>query len=126
MNVDGIIFSGVEKMDDEELANLTIEKLILDGALEIGGIDTENGEILYNFTNKLKDVMPELYNEHLNFVNAEIMYLWERGFLSIEDFTEENPRVRVTDKAHNNEEISKLPKDRQRSLEEIKRILKVV
>lgn len=113
-------------MDDEELANKTIEKLILDGALEIGGIDVENGEILYNFTNKLKDVMPELYNEHLNFVNAEIMYLWERGFVSIDDFAEANPRVRVTDKAYNAEEISKLPKDRQRSLQEIKRILKVV
>lgn len=126
MNVDGIIFSGVEKMDDEELANLTIEKLILEGALEIGGIDVENGEILYNFTNKLKEVMPELYNEHLNFVNSEIMWLWERGFVSIDDFTQDNPRVMITDKALNSEEISKLPKDRQRSLEEIKRILKVV
>lgn len=126
MSVVGIKLNGEEKMDDEELANKTIEKLILDGALEIGGIDVENGEILYNFTNKLKDVMPELYNEHLNFVNAEIMYLWERGFVSIEDFAESNPRVRVTDKALNSEEISKLPKDRQRSLEEIKRILKVV
>jgi len=126
MSVDGTTFSGEEKMDDEELANKTIEKLILEGALEIGGIDVENGEILYNFTNKLKDVMPELYNEHLNFVNAEIMYLWERGFVSIENFVEENPRVRVTDKALNAEEISKLPKDRQRSLDEIKRILKVV
>lgn len=126
MNVDGIIFSGVEKMDDEELANLTIEKLILEGALEIGGIDVENGEILYNFTNKLKEIMPELYNEHLNFVNSEIMWLWERGFVSIDDFTQDNPRVMITDKALNSEEISKLPKDRQRSLEEIKRILKVV
>ena len=122
----GIKFNGAEKMDDEELANKTIEKLILDGALEIGGIDVENGEILYNFTNKLKDVMPELYNEHLNFVNAEIMYLWERGFVSIEDFVEQNPRVRITDKANDQQEISKLPKERQRSLEEIKRILKVV
>jgi len=113
-------------MDDEELANLTIEKLILEGALEIGGIDVENGEILYNFTNKLKEVMPELYNEHLNFVNSEIMWLWERGFVSIDDFTQDNPRVMITDKALNSEEISKLPKDRQRSLEEIKRILKVV
>jgi hypothetical protein len=126
MNVVGIIFSGEEKMDEEELVDQTIERLILDGALEIGGVDVENGEILYNFTDKLKDVMPELYNEHLNFVNAEIMYLWERGFISIEDFSEENPRVMVTDKAFNDEEISHLPKDRQRSLEEIKRILKVV
>jgi hypothetical protein len=110
-------------MNEEDL---TIEKLILDGALEVGGIDVESGEILYNFTNKLKDVMPELYNEHLNFVNSEIMYLWEHGFLTIEDLGDENPKVNLSLKAFNQEEISKLPKDRQRSLEEIKRILKVV
>ena len=126
MSVAGIISNGEEKMDDYDIENAVIDKLILEGALEIGGIDVENGEILYNFTNKLKEIMPELYNEHLNFVNSEIMWLWERGFVSIDDFTQDNPRVMVTDKALNSEEILKLPKDRQRSLEEIKRILKVV
>jgi hypothetical protein len=126
MSVAGIISNGEEKMDDYDIENAVIDKLILEGALEIGGIDVENGEILYNFTNKLKEIMPELYNEHLNFVNSEIMWLWERGFVSIDDFTQDNPRVMVTDKAFNSEEILKLPKDRQRSLEEIKRILKVV
>jgi hypothetical protein len=113
-------------MSEDDIENAVIDKLILEGALELGGIDMENGEILYTFTDKLKEIMPELYNEHLNFVNGEIMYLWERGFLSINDFAEENPKVRVTDKAFNDLEILKLPKDRQRSLEEIKRILKVV
>ena len=126
MSVDGTTFSGEEKMDDYDIENAVIDKLILEGALEIGGIDVENGEILYNFTNKLKEIMPELYNEHLNFVNSEIMWLWERGFVLIDDFTQYNPRVMITDKSLNAEEISKLPKDRQRSLEEIKRILKVV
>ena len=126
MSVAGIISNGEEKMDDYDIENAVIDKLILEGALEIGGIDVENGEILYNFTNKLKEIMPELYNEHLNFVNSEIMWLWERGFVSIDDFTQDNPRVMLTDKALNSEEILKLPKDRQRSLEEIKRILKVV
>jgi hypothetical protein len=126
MSVDGTTFSGEEKMDDYDIENAVIDKLILEGALEIGGIDVENGEILYNFTNKLKEIMPELYNEHLNFVNSEIMWLWERGFVLIDDFTQDNPRVMITDKSLNAEEISKLPKDRQRSLEEIKRILKVV
>lgn len=103
-----------------------IEALILNGALEVGGIDIASGEILYTFTNKLKEVMPELYNEHLNFVNSEIMYLWEHGFLSIDDFADNNPKVMTTDKAFSEEEIAKLPRERQRSLEEIKRILRVV
>ena len=31
-----------------------IEELILSGALEVSGIDIDSGEMLYNFTDKLK------------------------------------------------------------------------
>jgi hypothetical protein len=110
-------------MNEEDLI---IEKLILDGALEFGGIDATSGEILYTFTNKLKQIMPELYKEHLNFVNSEIMYFWEFGFVSIDDLADENPRVTLTLKAYDKDKIKELPADKQRSLEEIKRILKVV
>lgn len=110
-------------MSEEDIA---IDKLILEGALEVGGIDIESGEILYNFTDKLKEVMPELYNEHLNFVNSEIMYLWETGFLSIESLLDDNPKVNLTLKAYDTDKIKELPLDKQRSLQEIKRILKVV
>lgn len=110
-------------MNSEEL---NIENLILSGALEFGGIDIETGEILYNFTDKLKQVMPELYNEHLNFVNSEIMYLWEHGYLSLEYGKNDMPIVRVDKKALDDEEVAKLSKDKQRSLREIMQILKVV
>lgn len=106
--------------------DLVIEQLILDGALEFGGIDVASGEILYTFTNKLKEIMPELYNEHLNFVNSEIMYLWEFGFLSIENLADKNPKVTLTVKAYDQDKIKELSPDKQRSLYEIKRILKVV
>lgn len=106
--------------------DLTIEKLILSGALEVGGIDPETGEFLYNFTNKLKDISPTLYKEHNNFVNSEIMYLWERGFLNIDDLAGSEPIVSVTQKCFDKEAIETLNKDKQRSLEEIMRILKVI
>jgi hypothetical protein len=35
-----------------------IDKLILDNALEVVGIDKSNGEFLYAFTPKIKEVMP--------------------------------------------------------------------
>ncbi len=110
-------------MNEEDLI---IEKLILEGALEFGGVDVNTGEILYTFTSKLKKIMPELYNEHLNFVNSEIMYFWEFGFVSIDDLADENPKVTLTLKAYDQDKIKELPADKQRSLEEIKRILKVV
>jgi uncharacterized PurR-regulated membrane protein YhhQ (DUF165 family) len=57
-----------------------IDELILTGALEIAGIDSTTGEFLYSVTPKLKDIMPELYQEHIDNVNKDIMALWEHGF----------------------------------------------
>ena len=100
-----------------------INKLILDNALEVVGIDKSNGEFLYAFTPKIKDVMPELYKDHLNTVNSEIMILWEKGFLNV-DFFEEDPVVTLTDKAFIKEEVDRLSRQELWSLEEIKRLLK--
>lgn len=100
-----------------------VDYLILHKALEVVGVDSETGELLYGFTAKMKEIMPELYHEHLNHVNAEIMALWEKGFLNV-DLLQEEPSVTLTKKAFNKEEISKLPKDKQWGLEEIKRLLR--
>ena len=52
-----------------------IDDLILTGALEIAGIDSNTGEFLYSVTPKHKDIMPELYQEHIDNVNKDIMIL---------------------------------------------------
>ena len=100
-----------------------MDKLILSGALQIAGLDSETGEFLYQFTPKLKEISPQLYNEHINHVNGELMRLWEKGFLNI-NFIEENPKVTLTEKALNPDELSKLSKDDRWGIEEIKRLLK--
>jgi hypothetical protein len=100
-----------------------IDKLILDNALEVVGIDNTNGEFLYAFTSKIKEVMPDLYEDHLNSVNSEIMILWEKGYLNV-DFLADDPSVSLTDKAFINEELKKLSRQELWSLEEIKRLLK--
>ena len=38
-----------------------IDYLLLNGGLEVVGLDSDNGEFLYAFTPKIKDLMPELY-----------------------------------------------------------------
>jgi hypothetical protein len=105
--------------DEEEI----IDKLLLENALEVVGIDKSNGEFLYAFTPKIKEVMPELYKDHLDFVNSEIMVLWEKGYLNV-DFLSDDPEVTVTDKAFIQKELDKLSKQELWSLEEIKRLLK--
>ena len=108
-------------MDESE--QKMMDKLILSGALQVAGIDNETGEFLYQFTPKLKDVSPELYHEHVNHVNGELMRLWENGFLNI-NFMDENPIVTLTEKAFDKAEINKLSKEDKWGIEEIKRILK--
>ncbi len=100
-----------------------IEDLILNGALEIAGIDIKTGEPVYNFTNKLKDVSPELDNEIKTFFSQEMMFLWENGFIEM-DVTEKDPIVNLTPKAFDIEEVSKLDKEKQYTLKDIVRQLK--
>lgn len=99
-----------------------IEDLILQGALEVAGIDLETGEPLYNFTHKLKTINPALHNEFSKYFSSETMALWEYGFLDM-DITNINPVVRVTKKAFDPESVAKLSKGHQYTLKEIIRVL---
>lgn len=102
--------------------NDEIEKLILAGGLQVAGVD-EKGELLYQFTSKIEHINKDLYNDHLNFVNSEVMKLWETGFVNIDLFAKE-PIVTLTPKAFLPDAISILTDQQKWSLEEIKRILK--
>jgi hypothetical protein len=109
-------------MDNED--QKIIDMLVLSGALQMAGINEKTGEILYQFTPKLKEVMPDLYHEHLNYVNSEIMGLWEKGFVNV-DLMSDSPIVTITEKALIQDEINQLSKSDQWAIEEIKRILRV-
>ena len=103
--------------------NEMIEKLILDGGLEVAGVDSEDGSLLYSFTPKIKELMPELYDDHMNSVNAEILSLWERGYVDI-DFLSKDPIVTLTEKSFDKVEVSKLTKREKWSIDELKRLLR--
>lgn len=106
-------------MNEEDV---TIEKLILNGGLETAGIDEETGEILYSFTPKIEKLMPDLYKEHLNEVNAGVMNLWENGFVNIDLFSKD-PIITLTEKAFDKESIKGLSKSQKWNLLEIIRLL---
>lgn len=100
-----------------------IDYLILNNGIEVVGVDSETGEFLYAFTPKIKEIMPELYKDHLDHVNRNVLKLWENGFLNI-DFMQEDPIISLTKKALNPSEVAQLSKNDQWSLEEVKRLLK--
>jgi len=100
-----------------------IEELILNGSLEFSGIDQDSGEIMYTFTNKLKDFSRDLQNEVNLYFSQEMMQLWEYGFIDM-DVTDNNPIVSLTEKAFDNEEVKKLKTNNKMTLKEVLRVLK--
>ena len=101
-----------------------IEKLILNGGLETVGVDQETGEFLYSFTPKIAKLMPDLYEEHLNDVNNQIMNLWEKGFVDLNLF-ESDPNITLTEKSLNPDSLMTLSKQERWNLLEIMRLLKL-
>lgn len=109
----------MKESSDSEIIN----KLILNGGLEVSAMDQDTGEILYSFTPKIKELMPDLYEEHIQTVNQEVMNLWEKGFLEI-DLFQSDPMITITEKALNKKYVGTLSKQEQWSLLEIIRLLK--
>lgn len=107
-------------MTPDEAAELALVNLIDKGAVAFEGFD-EDGEPLYRFTEKLQDVAPDLHKMHTEMLNVEIMALWEKGFVDM-DLFEENPIVKLTDKAFNKTSINELNDHLQKFLKEIKRV----
>jgi len=100
----------------------SIEELILSGVIEVSGVDSNTGEFLYSFTNKLHDVMPGYINERLDVIKSEMNFFLELGFLEVNDPDAENPIIFLTDKAFDEEEVEKLSPNKQKSLGKIKRL----
>ena len=103
--------------EDEE-----IERLILLGALEPAGVDEKTGEFLYNFTDKLANINPELHKDISLHLHTETMYLWSHGFLNM-DVTSSNPIIKLGPKAFDLNAIGLLEKNKRLVFERIKKVL---
>ena len=99
-----------------------IEKLILQGGMETVGVDEETGELLYSFTPKIKNLMPDLYHEHITDVNSCIMKLWEMGFVDIDLFAPD-PIITLSKKCFDRIEVEGLSKKDRWNLFELIRLL---
>jgi hypothetical protein len=87
-----------------------IEELILEGAVEVSGIDSETGEFLYSFTEKIHEVAPEIARESQDLFNRYMYVLWEKGFIHM-DIDSKNPMVSLLPKCFIEEEVAGLSKD---------------
>jgi hypothetical protein len=101
-----------------------VEYLILNGYVEVAGIDPETQEFLYSFTDEARNTVPGLQQQLNEEFYELIVYLWEHGFISM-DIESESPRVALTPKALNQYEVSKLPQAYRHALMTIIEALRI-
>jgi hypothetical protein len=104
-----------------EQEDLIFIDLVEQGAIEYAGLN-EEGEAIYNFTDKLKDINPDLFDIHQTQLNREVMFLWEQGFITV-DLLQDNPDVGLTEKSFDEKSVEMLDDIYKTVLKEIKRIL---
>lgn len=101
-----------------------LDEMILDGLVEVAGLDADTGEMLYSFTSKAAEVIPTLAAEAEKFFQKVIMYFWENGFILM-DVTEESPTVTVTEKALDPAEVENLSVEYRQALNLILEALRI-
>jgi membrane protease subunit (stomatin/prohibitin family) len=69
----------VEKSEDNDLFNYYMEI----GAIELSGID-ESGEIVFKVTDTAKDMAPELWKAHTDYVDDTLLELYSKDLISVE------------------------------------------
>lgn len=102
----------------EDFDDNMLEKLILDGMVEFAGLDKRTGEMLYSFTDKAIQSDPDFFTNTMETQIRDIYTLWELGFLDM-NIAEENPLVRITKRALDEEAVGSLPTDLRLALEQI-------
>lgn len=99
-----------------------MDELILSGAIEIASIDSETGDFLYTFTPKLRHIMPNLWDQNLEFVFQEVIDFQNLGFLHVEKMDSKNPIITLTSKAFDKKETKRLSPDKQQTMKELVRL----
>lgn len=95
-----------------------LDQLILDGSVEVSGLDMETGGFVYNFTPKLQENNPELFQSVMSIFYSIVLQLWERGYVDI-DIDEEDPMITLTDKGESLEGIDSLDRMQREVLKSI-------
>lgn len=71
-------------MEEEEYEEIQqLEHYIQIGAISLEGMD-ENGEAIYAIHESAKEIAPELWEAHINYVDASLLKLYEEGLMEVE------------------------------------------
>ncbi len=70
-------------MDEEREDDMKLEYYLEIGAVTIEGVD-ENGELIFSINESAKELAPELWEAHTNYVDESLLKLYEQGLMEIE------------------------------------------
>lgn len=108
----------VGKMEEE-----LIQYLISIGALEYCFTD-DDGSYIYRLTPEAKDLVPDLYDEHMKQFNTTVFSLWNKGLIDIVFDDDGEPLIGLNENSDNKEMIKKLDITEADILKEIKFVWK--
>lgn len=83
-------------MNKEELpedSDKAIEMLIDMGMVEVAGYDSISDQFTYQITERGRTEFPELFSEHMAYVNQVAFDLWEKNIIEIKFDTDGIPMV---------------------------------
>ena len=99
---------------EEEL----VQYLVSIGALEYVFTD-DDGEPIYRLTPEAKDLVPELYEEHMKDFNSVVFSLWSKDLIDIIFDENGEPLVGINENTHNLEMRKDLDKQEKEAIQEI-------
>jgi hypothetical protein len=70
-------------MNEEDSNDERIAYYLQIGAISFEGMD-ENGEIIYAISEDAKELAPELWQSHVDYVDKSLIELYEQGLVEIE------------------------------------------
>jgi hypothetical protein len=68
------------------------------GAIELSGID-EFGEIVFKVTDKAKEIAPELWKAHADYVDEALLDLYSKDLISVEYNEDLQATISLTEEA---------------------------
>lgn len=84
----------MEDSEDNDLFDYYIEI----GAIELSGID-EFGEIVFKVTDKAKEIAPELWKAHADYVDEALLDLYSKDLISVEYNEDLQATISLTEEA---------------------------
>jgi hypothetical protein len=69
--------------DDNEDDDMKLSYYLEIGAISLEGVD-ENGEMIFSVSENAKDLAPELWEAHVEYVDSAMMDLYEKGLMEVE------------------------------------------